>query len=132
MSDFVAAFALAIRPDVLQSVQFWIYLLCWIPYTAFVVLYARSPWRSSSTGVGLMTVAGSMVAVLTNALATVILGPAWPYRDVMRLIFLGCVAAAGWFQLKNLIVLQHKARRGTPAAPPHLVSSDDRPGVEPL
>lgn len=96
---------------VLDNWAFWIYFAAWLPFALFVILYARSPWRSSAVGRGLMTVSASIVAVLTNALAALLLGPAYPLRGIFSLELIGATAVAGWYQLKNLLASQRSARQ---------------------
>lgn len=105
---------------------FWVYLLTWAPFASFLILYGlRSPWRATSTGRGIFTLTASMVAVLSNALAGVMLGD-YPGRDLVRLILVGGVACAGWNLLRNLIGLQHEAGRGSDTASPDLADRGPR------
>lgn len=93
---------------------FYMYVLAWLPFFLFVVLYAaRSPWRHSATGRGLMAVSMAITAVLSFVLLIMV----WPtmpdqIKDTIRAVLMGGVTIAGFLQLRNLVVLQKQRRDG--------------------
>lgn len=94
-------------PSFLTNWLFWAYAFVWLPFFLFVVLYAtRSPWRSTSTGRALMTLGGSLTAVLTFVLFVIAVPISAEMRDMLRGATLGSVAIAGWMLLRELIRLQ--------------------------
>jgi len=98
-------------PPFWDNPAFWVYLLTWLPFVAFLTLYGtRSQWSESGIGRALFTLAASMVAVLTNALAGIVFGD-YPGRDMFRLVLLGGVSLAGWNLLRNLVGVQREAGR---------------------
>lgn len=104
-------------PSFLTNWMFWAYAFVWLPFFLFVVLYAaRSPWRSTSTGRALMTLGGSLTAVLTFVLVVIAVPLPAEVRDMLRGLTLGGVAIAGWMLLRELIRLQ-KSRPTQGASP---------------
>lgn len=93
-----------------ENLMFWAYAFVWLPFALFVVLYGvRSPWRSTSVGRGLMTLAASITAVLSFVLLVIAVPIPADVRDLLRGATLGSVGLAGWLQLKNLLVIQNRA-----------------------
>lgn len=91
--------------------EFWLYLAAWVPYTAFVLLYAfRSPWYVEPIGRSLLLSKGVIAALLSHLLALYI----WPDyygHDVVRVVIVGGAICAGWYQAITLFRLQQDDRR---------------------
>lgn len=91
--------------------EFWLYASAWLPFTLALAFYGlRSPWRGSRVGQGLFTLYAALTAVLTLALAAYSGAIPDAFRDVLRVLTIGGVAAAGWVQLANILSLQRQAR----------------------
>ena len=98
------------RPAFYAYWPFWAYLFVWVPFAASSALYAaRSPWRALPVGRALMTLLGSLTAVLTFVMIAVAVPLPERLIDVLRGITLGSVGIAGWMLLRQIHVLQHEA-----------------------
>lgn len=93
--------------------QFWLnwvwyaYLFVWVPFALCTALYAaRSPWRTHAIGRALMTLLGSLTAVLTFVLFVMAVPVSKDVTDVLRGLTLGSVGLAGWMLLRQIHVLQ--------------------------
>jgi VIT1/CCC1 family predicted Fe2+/Mn2+ transporter len=78
---------------------------------AFVVLYAastRGAWRRSATGLNVMALIASILAVSALAIAGIIWGTDWPHRDVIRTAAWGLIAACIWWRVVILWRVQHR------------------------
>lgn len=101
-----------VAPPFYENSAFYVYLIAWLPFALFVALYAtRSPWRFTQTGRALMSVAGSLTAVLTFVLVVLIF-PEFPasMKDVLRGVLTGGVSLSGWLMLRDLITKQRSKR----------------------
>lgn len=96
--------------DFYDNPTFWFYLVTMLPYLVFVVLYGvRSPWSRTPIGRNIMLLNASIVLILTNVLGALVFGE-YLLRDAIRVVCLGGVLAAGWYQVKNVLVAQKKDR----------------------
>lgn len=101
-------------PPFWENWIFWLYLSLWLPYAAFVVLYGlRSPWWKSAIGRGLMGMAASIVAVLTNVLLALAIEP-YPWRRPVAIVLIAGAGMVGWYMLGNLVRLQRQERHPPP------------------
>jgi hypothetical protein len=92
---------------VTTSWSFCLYAAVLLLTSYFVYRYARySPWRATSVGRGLMTLATAIAAVDLNPIVSILAGPDWVLRDLMRLLTLGYSVVALAYMTKNLIQLQ--------------------------
>ena len=107
------------RPAFYANWAFWAYAFVWIPFAASSALYAaRSPWRALPVGRALMTLLGSLTAVLTFVMIAVAVPLPHRLIDVLRGLTLGSVGIAGWMLLRQIHVLQHRGDpRGRLPAP---------------
>lgn len=98
-------------PPFYENPAFWLYVFVWLPSALFVGLYwARSPWRSTLAGRGVMALGISILAVLTFVLI-VLAAPIPPQiRDLVRTITMGAVGLAQWLMLRNLLTEQRRGR----------------------
>lgn len=77
----------------------------------FVVSYAwktRGAWRDSPVGLNVMAFMSSVLVVSTLAVAGVIWGTDWPYRNVIRTAAWGLIAACIWWRVVILFRIQHR------------------------
>lgn len=88
----------------------WAYFFVWMPFALCAALYAfRSPWRALPIGRALMTLLGSLTAVLSFVLFVMAVPVPRGVMDVLRGLTLGSVGLAGWMLLRQITVIQ--ARR---------------------
>jgi hypothetical protein len=86
---------------------FYAYLFVWVPFASSTALYAlRSPWRTLPIGRALMTLLGSLTAVLTFVLFVLMVPIPKQAVDILRGLTLGAVGIAGWMLLRQIHVLQ--------------------------
>jgi hypothetical protein len=102
---------------------FYAYAVVWLPFACATVLYAaRSPWRERPVGWALMTLLGSLTAILTFVLVAMAVPLPRDVIDVLRGLTLGGVSVAGWLLLRQIYVLQ--GRNDLESAHPHSRSTD--------
>ena len=91
--------------------MFWLYFSTWVVFTACLLVYTlRSPWQRSGVGRAMVTLYGSLVAILTMVLLFLMdVIPEGSARDFLRSLTLGCVTLAGTVQL--VTILRHQRRR---------------------
>lgn len=88
---------------------FWMYAVCWAPYTLCLAFYGlRSPWRRSAVGRGLFTLYGALVAILTLVLVVQLAPLPLSVEIALRVVTLTAVAVAGVIQLANILRLQRR------------------------
>jgi hypothetical protein len=78
---------------------------------AFVVTYAwstRGAWRDSPVGLNVMTLMAVILAVSSLAVAAIIWGNDWPYRDAIRTVAWSAIAGCIWWRLAILWRVQHR------------------------
>jgi ABC-type Co2+ transport system permease subunit len=86
----------------------WAYAFVWLPFAACTALYAvRSPWRALPIGRALMTLLGSLTAVLSFVLFVMAVPIPREVMDVLRGLTLGSVGLAGWMLLRQIAVIQN-------------------------
>lgn len=86
----------------------WAYAFVWLPFAGCTILYAvRSPWRLTPIGRALMTLLGSLTAILTFVLFVMAVPVPERVADVIRGLTLGCVGIAGYLLLRQIHVLQN-------------------------
>lgn len=89
----------------------WAYLFVWVPFALSAVLYAtRSPWRRSPMGRALMTLLGSLTAVLSFVMVVLAVPVDPRIIDTLRGLTLGSVGIAGWLLLRQMLTEQKRAR----------------------
>lgn len=79
----------------------------------FVVSYAwstRGGWRRTVMGKHVMTFMSAILAVSMLAVAGVVWGTDWPYRDAIRTAAWGSIAAVIWHRVWLLYRVQHQDR----------------------
>lgn len=79
----------------------------------FVVLYAwstRGAWWSSTLGRNVMTLMGALLVVASLAVAALIWGTNWPYRDAIRTAAWTVIAVPIWWRVAILIRVQRPER----------------------
>lgn len=83
----------------------------------FVVVYLGRAWRQTAIGRNVM--AFMMVITLVSGLgvASIVFGQSWPYRDLIRALAWGAVAATVWWRVVLLI-----------RVPRHRQTDEDPPG----
>lgn len=80
--------------------------------TGFVGMYAtNSPWRLTSVGRAMMTLAVSLVLLCVTALLFNLLGPDYPLRALVRNITYLVLNIGLWWQLVNLVHTQNRVNR---------------------
>lgn len=98
----------------------WLYVVCWLPYAACLVLYGfRSPWRSSWVGRGLFAGYAAITGVLTLVLISSVASIPNEVRHSLIAAGLGAVSLAGFVQLANVIRLQKERTRPPGDRPTH-------------
>lgn len=99
------------RPVFYADWAFYAYLFVFIPFACSTVLYAvRSPLRALPIGRALMTLLGSLTAILAFVLFVLIVPLPHPVIDTLRGLTLGAVGIAGWMLLRQIHVLQTVVR----------------------
>jgi hypothetical protein len=76
----------------------------------FVISYAwttRGAWRRSPVGLNVMAFMTAVLVVSTLALAGVIWGTDWPFRNLIRTAAWGLIAACIWWRVVILFRIQH-------------------------
>lgn len=76
----------------------------------FVVLYAwttRGAWRTTPMGKHVMTFTAVIFAVSSLAVASIVWGTDWPYRNVIRTVAWSAVAFCLWWRVLLLYRVQH-------------------------
>lgn len=100
----------------LELVSIVTLLSCLVASGGFVVLYGRrSRWRATSVGKSIMLLTGSLLILCLLGVATMIFGPDYPGRDLLRVIGTVLINIALWRQLYVLSRAQ-KDERGVLAA----------------
>ena len=91
----------------------------------FVAAYGRFvPWRSTIVGRHVMTFMAVILTVSSLAVASIIFGTDWPYRNLIRFLCWASVACVIWSQVVLLIRSQQLAANlGKPGS----VRADDEP-----
>ncbi|WIM97713.1 hypothetical protein ACTOB_001261 [Actinoplanes oblitus] len=106
----------------------------------FVITYARlAPWRSTPVGRNVMSLMAVIVIVSTLAAANLLFGLDWPYRDTIRALSWGSIAAIIWRRVALVVRAQtlpgrHEQRSlvavrpvvAAPPAEPSQVAADAR------
>jgi hypothetical protein len=100
-------------PPFYAEPTFYQYLATWAVFTACLLFYGlRSPWRESSVGKAMVTLYGSLVAILTLVLLILVgLIPEGQPRDLLRTLTLGGMTLAGAVQLAAILRLQRRDRK---------------------
>ena len=94
---------------------FWAYVFVWMPFAAATALYAiRSPWRARPVGRALMTLLGSLTAILSFVLVVMAMPLPKDVIDILRGLTLGSVSLAGWLLLRQIHVLQSQRQTRPP------------------
>lgn len=101
----------------------WAYAFVWLPFALSAALYAlRSPWRVTAVGRALMTLLGSLTAVLSFVLFVMAVPVPEHVSDLLRGLTLGSVGIAGWLLLREIHTLQNLHDTAPPC--PHRRSTD--------
>lgn len=77
---------------------------------AFVILYgwsARGVWRTSRIGRNVMALMVVILAVSCLAVASIVWGTDWPYRNQIRAVSWSAVAGCIWWRVVLLYRVQH-------------------------
>jgi Ca2+/H+ antiporter len=61
---------------------------------AFVAIYSRRRWRANAYGRALMYSMASLAIVADLSMFTILMGPDWTYRSVVRLVIYGAILIA--------------------------------------
>lgn len=81
------------------------------PVNMFPVVYAFRPWHESLIGRALMTKAIGLAVMVDVGLLTLVLGPDYPFRGIVRVIAFSLVVFGIWFQFIAM------AKAGPPRRP---------------
>lgn len=69
----------------------------------FVVLYLGRSWRRTAVGVNVLVLMSVITVVSALAVATIFFGRDWPFRDLIRALAWGAVAATIWWRVVLLL-----------------------------
>lgn len=73
----------------------------------FVITYARlAPWRSTAVGRNVMSFMTAIVIVSTLAATNLLFGLDWPFRDTIRALSWGSIAAIIWWRVALVVRAQ--------------------------
>lgn len=84
---------------------------------AFVLIYFRRNWRATAIGRNVMALMSVIALVSGLAVSSIIFGQRWPFRDLIRALCWGAVAATIWWRVVLLI-----------RVPRHRQPDEDPPG----
>lgn len=82
-----------------------------IGMVAFVIFYARLPWKSTLAGRSVMYVAIGSTAVFLSIVLSLVFGIEYAGREWVRLGTYGFLAFSTWNLLVTLVRLQRKGER---------------------
>lgn len=83
-----------------------------IAATGFVGLYStNSPWKLTSVGRAMMTLAVSLILLCITSLLFNLLGPNYALRPLIRTVSWAALNLGLWWQLVNLIKAQNRVNR---------------------
>jgi predicted TIM-barrel fold metal-dependent hydrolase len=77
----------------------------------FVVSYAwrsQGAWRHSNVGLNVMALMAVILVVSALAVAAIVWGTDWPYRDLVRFVAWSLIAACVWWRVVILYRVQHR------------------------
>jgi hypothetical protein len=77
----------------------------------FVALYAwrtRGAWRVTAVGRNVMALMSVILVVSALAVAAIIWGTDWPYRNAVRFVAWSAVAVCVWWRVVILWRIQHR------------------------